>query len=725
MGLVAASNSGWKSNTEYVYEVSGRTLTALNDISAEYTGVLFKGKLSMRPKNDGASLVGHISDAQYAPVFVSLPEGYNTPIPDASYKPVPWIGHPFQVLMQNGVVEDLIVDNEVSSWEANMLKGIVSQIQVDTQGENLMKSTMTQLPVEGQSSAVYKTMEDTVTGIYETLYEINTLPEYRIQVEPYLVPYPQVKGDGEIIEIIKTKNFSNPAEECGYYYGLGEMGHARPLSNKLGDLMSRDSISRIILTGNLGRYTIQSSVTINKIAVSPTLINNNQRGMVVSVMNLTLVNIKENNEQPQGPPNPVSLGNLVYNYENPFTGKYTVHQDFDHERHEASYNYQGSEEQMFKFKRAAESSESVEDLSMEQESHFKQIESPLSEPPNAPLLPLYVGYMGKSIKSAPNTNIVQKAVKIALEIGKDAENPTEIPKDNTLSKYVILSSLIRIMDVNEIQEAVQQLYNKGDAWKAFRDALAESGTGPALLTIQQLILAGKLEGEEAAEVINGMAQSVREPTEEYMRSFYQFVIKSEVRRHPKLNVTSLLRFSELVNNVYVNRYYSRDEYPIPSFGSFRSKAGRRFVLGEYVPYLNEKLNEAIYDGDSHRIQVYISALGSVGHPVILQAFEPYLEGVQQISRFQRLHIVNSLEGLVRNYPRIARSLLYKIYQNAGDDPDVRIAAVYQLARTGPSPTMLQRMADFTNIDIDEQVNAAVKSVIQHVARMKDPQYTYK
>lgn len=47
-----------------------------------------------------------------------------------------------------------------------------------------------------------------------------------------------------------------------------------------------------------------------------------------------------------------------------------------------------------------------------------------------------------------------------------------------------------------------------------------------------------------------------------------------------------------------------------------------------------------------------------------------------MSQYQLLYIINSLESLVRNYPRIAQNLLYKIYQNLGKYCDARVAAVF-------------------------------------------------
>lgn len=134
-------------------------------------------------------LLGQISDIFYYTSFSeNLPDGYNSPIFNAKYNSINWLDKHFLIVMCNGVVENLVVDKNIPNWELNLLKGIVSQLQIDTTGENLMNTTITQLPENGRNSGVYKTMEDTVSGIYETLYEINPLPEYKIQLEPNLVP---------------------------------------------------------------------------------------------------------------------------------------------------------------------------------------------------------------------------------------------------------------------------------------------------------------------------------------------------------------------------------------------------------------------------------------------------------------------------------------------------------------------------------------------------------
>jgi len=79
--------------------------------------------------------------------------------------------------------------------------------------------------------------------------------------------------------------------------------------------------------------------------------------------------------------------------------------------------------------------------------------------------------------------------------------------------------------------------------------------------------------------------------------------------------------------------------------------------------------------------------------------------------------------LVHNYPKLARSVLYKVYENVGECHEVRCAAVFQLIRTAPPAAMLQRMAEFTHHDPSRHVNSAVKSALVSAANLDNEEYS--
>lgn len=189
-----------------------------------------------------------------------------------------------------------------------------------------------------------------------------------------------------------------------------------------------------------------------------------------------------------------------------------------------------------------------------------------------------------------------------------------------------------------------------------------------------------------------------------------------MRNQANLNTSAIFAFTNLVRMSQVNKESMHNRYPVHTFGRLSPK-NEKSVVEEYIPYFNQQLEKAIQEEDSHRIQVYVRALGNMAHPKILRVFEPYLEGKRPMTTFQRTLVIVSLNKLAQVYPRLARSVLYKTYANTGEHYQVRVAAVYNLMKTNPPASMLQRMAEFTHEDPSIQVRSAVKSAIESAATL--------
>lgn len=148
----------------------------------------------------------------------------------------------------------------------------------------------------------------------------------------------------------------------------------------------------------------------------------------------------------------------------------------------------------------------------------------------------------------------------------------------------------------------------------------------------------------------------------------------------------------------------------------------RIVQRQVIPYLSHKLNLASQNEDSEKMLTYIRALGNLGHPAILNVVEPYLEGKMPTTEFQRLAIVVAMDKLSELYPKLARSILFKVYQNAADRDEVRAAAVFGIMRTNPPAPMLQRMAGMTNVEKSVNVASAVKTALESAAELDHPDH---
>jgi len=200
--------------------------------------------------------------------------------------------------------------------------------------------------------------------------------------------------------------------------------------------------------------------------------------------------------------------------------------------------------------------------------------------------------------------------------------------------------------------------------------------------------------------------------------FFQELVKDQkTKTQPFLNSTAVLSFSDILREVAVNNQSSKLRYPVYISGRMVPKNFRP-LTEKYIPYLGKELQKAINEGNSPKIQVYIRALGKIAHPNILQYFEPYLEGQRDISSYQRLLMVTALKHLANLHPDVATPVLISLYENLGEDRDIRTAAVFMIMETNPSANILQRMAEFTNIDTSKHVIAAVVSAITSAANLQ-------
>lgn len=256
-----------------------------------------KAKLNVRPR-DRNTLQMRLDDAQYARINRQLDQGWDSRINPAelNYQPMKISNKPFEVKLKNGAMRSISFPAKTNNDEANMIKGIVSQLQIDTQAQNLIKCKHNQMPEKDNVNGVYKTMEPSVTGKCETSYDISPIPENHVAGHPEWIPLPQLKRQkDQYIEVVKSTNYSNCDDNLGYHFGITQQSNQKPGSNKMGQYLARSNIQRAVLTGTLQNYTIQSSVTVNEVAVSPELFNT-QKGMVVSRVNLTLYSVQPNSE---------------------------------------------------------------------------------------------------------------------------------------------------------------------------------------------------------------------------------------------------------------------------------------------------------------------------------------------------------------------------------------------------------------------------------------------
>lgn len=147
----------------------------------------------------------------------------------------------------------------------------------------------------------------------------------------------------------------------------------------------------------------------------------------------------------------------------------------------------------------------------------------------------------------------------------------------------------------------------------------------------------------------------------------------------------------------------------------------KFVAKEVLPYYRELLEQAVNNKDAPTILYAVRALGNLANKDTPKVFEQYLNGKTQVTDFQRLTMVLALDKYAAVYPKSAQTILFQLYQNKGETSEIRSAALFQLMRTNPSASYLQRIAEETNTEENRDVRSAARSAIESAARLQSPQ----
>nr|Q9U8M0.1 RecName: Full=Vitellogenin-1; Short=Vg-1; Flags: Precursor [Periplaneta americana]BAA86656.1 vitellogenin [Periplaneta americana] len=756
----------WDPNRQYVYKVESRAFTALHQISNQYAGILMRAKLIIQPKTR-EELHAQLVEVEHSQINKELPSGWDQEIEIHDWQQLSALKDAFAIILQNGHIVNVKVKDSTPNWAVNILKGILSTLQVNTQADNLVRHRYNILPNASTDSAVYSIRETTITGECEVEYDVSPLPALPLLQHPELAPLSNVNDN--VIDIEKTQNFSNCKRRPAVHYGLAGIPDLEPGQNQMGDFLARSSVSRVVISGTLNKFTVQSSVTTNQVVMSPEMYNS-QKGLIVSRVNVTIKDIEEARPIPL-PGNLQDTGDLLYSYNNAHDieplqrdrqdSDFTLESDSSssssssssdenswsrdsHSRISEENKKAQIKQQRIKANRHSDDDVTNDEISFASRERQRRSRTRRSirnddsssssssseedyqprplrgQPPNIPLLPFFVGNRGNAAFLLSSDDPAEIVKSLAEEIKSDMKKPAYIPERSTHAKLMMMRDIVRTMTAKQLQKATSLIHSESKhdlGWIAYRDMVSESGTHPALEELSIWIISKKLSSEEGAELLATLPRAVIMPTPEYFEAFNKLVMDKRVRNQPIVNSTGLLALATLHRQVH-DAEFSHNNYPVHAFG--RMVPRNYNATNDFIDYLGKQLHAAMADGNRPKIQVIIRALGNTGNKRILNYLEPYLERKKNATEFERLLMVTSLDILAEINPELARQVLYNVYINIGENHELRCASVILLMRTQPPAAMLQRMAEFSNIDPVKQVVSAVQSAIRSAANLKEP-----
>lgn len=471
----------------------------MQEIKQQWCGLNMRGDLKVYARTVD-QLVGKLENVEQAHLNRTLPKNWwqDEPAYDLMYEPLQLEAGYFQVNLQKDVVVGLIVNKNIRTSELNILKAVVSQLQIDLAAVNEIKSSRNQMLEDDGTQANYKVMEPTVNGDCETVYDISRNPGYLHQQKTERwMPRTSLSKNDKYYEVVKTKNFDNCRELPVYAVSGGRLD-----LSSVKDALEKSSETRMVLQGaSPDNFTIWGSDTFDRIVIRPSKHARDE----ITVISKVILKLKKT-ETPQRPEYPsvedaVDVESLVYTtYDSAVASEQLA------ERLSTRYNQIEAEKSGHVRPRRSLYSESEEDEEMysNNKSKFVQFER----------------------KGIIEMNAMGKARRLTQDISDELERPSQIHKVGTLNKFLILSNIIRfqlterqIMDLYR-QYAIEAKQNGEVSRNIFRDAIADAGTEAAVSALIKLVADGELKDEEAAQVIAILPKTIRTFDEELQKKFY-------------------------------------------------------------------------------------------------------------------------------------------------------------------------------------------------------------
>lgn len=291
----------------------------------------------------------------------------------------------------------------------------------------------------------------------------------------------------------------------------------------------------MIVSHNKTSNTIRSSITRNTVEVRPN-VRDFQNSNALTWMNLTLISLERMTNKSDIPKHVVPAGNLTYIFPPDSTKIWAEPVLLDLElQSKSSESFESSDNDEIKMFDLERSRRSVNNKRWRQSLFGNKEESSIREfgylipkpVMHEGISPLALAYADDVNDRLDPDNLVKHADVLIREIAVEIENPDEIVVQHTLDKFIILANTLRQLDEQHLATVENNIlppnHNKEKAqlyWKIFRDAVAQTGSGPALIYIRMWILMGKVKGIDAAELVSRIPKTAREPTAEYIAMFY-------------------------------------------------------------------------------------------------------------------------------------------------------------------------------------------------------------
>merc|ERR1740128_917044 len=574
----AATNKIWMTGYSYDYDYTGSTATGIMGISTKAAGGIIKGRLVIEPVDENTINLALVktSSKLFNEDVMDLWEKDVVPGREVSVGDKMYLEKPMQIKIVSGKVESVAIGKEEPLWVVNFKRALAAQIQIQLdRTSSILQPQQPEMKQFYAENSVYHTLEGSVTGECQTWYHISRLPEEQVKTDPELVPQPELCEDRPVYEIIKNRDLDKcrilPVFQYNSIQGLRcNTASGSGCHNKISHV---DTVKITGCTSKEGNFIVQSIKSMDQY-VDKSLGYETEASEGLTMQSLTLESIKKSGSRLSS-----QISSDVHHYE-------TLAYAYDEE-----YKTQGP-------------------------------------------------FMGKPDPHSINSPMVMQvdkdvamteAQRLHSEIVADLESQSYYvdPASKQVSaKINMMRRALSNLELQDLKTIVDKLWQSNKPQSTSNqilvDVLSMSGTNPSMMLIRDMILKGRIVGEQAVNAIASRVASMETPTKEMLKSFMELLESDVVVNDRQLKITSALSMSRLVYQACINSTVSLNMYPKLVMGEFCS-VNDDVVTQKLVPWLTRQLNDATDVGE--RIAMLI-ALGNIGHEMILPSIVPYMSSCE-------------------------------------------------------------------------------------------------
>ncbi|RXG57031.1 Vitellogenin [Armadillidium vulgare] len=288
------------------------------------------------------------------------------------------------------------------------------------------------------------------------------------------------------------------------------------------------------------------------------------------------------------------------------------------------------------------------------------------------------------------------------------------------TRLYAMTHLMRVLPIDKIRELFSKTFENRDVDSQRKqtfltDVAAASGASAPIKVLLEKMEKQEISPERIASIFLTLPNNLYSPS--VIPELMEYVKRLNIETNPLLTSSALINFASLAERVCIN--HKKINYTIPYALFGRENCGPEQILGDFLPFLEEKAKSA---SKYHERAIYLQAIKNLGSPEIINILKPYIYGKNDKNLHVRSIAIYGLSNL--RLPDSAREEVFEtlmaVVDNFLEPQELRQVAFRTLVTWHPSASWWQRMASSTWTEFSRNFATFISLTVQSLAKSTEP-----